>query len=534
MKKIIYSIAGAFLLGFASCDSLDLAPEDYAAAGSFWQNEAQVGTFMNGLHSNLRSDNDYQYMFNLGELRGGTMKNGTSSINTSLNNSSVIRNDIRTNNTYSNWCGYYSRILQVNHFIDEVENGCAFLTESQRKAYLGKAYGIRAHYYFMLYRTYGGVPLEKDLKVMGGSIDLVSLYMERSSAEEVLTSIKNDIKVSEDAFAASGESFDKYYWSKYATLFLKAQVYLWSAKVSTNDYKQAHTATGESDLKIAETALNSIISSNQFALLDKFADNFDYSKKAQNKESIFSLYFDRNEATHWGSNFVYTPSLVVGSYYDPQGEKMTDVLGLGTAGIVRYEWKESFIKSFDPTDSRRAATFLEYYADAALTKFGSSMLKLQGHIADGARYFDNDIIVMRYADVLLMMAEVQNGLTGSCASYINQVRERAYGDNWSDEYKYTDGTYAENELAILQERDKELVSEGKRWFDVIRMHDANKQPLVFSAAASYPETLGGEASPILKKDTEQHKLLWSIDVNVLNGDPKLKQTWGYNEAEGIQ
>lgn len=534
MKKFIYSIAGAFLLGFASCDTLDLAPVDYAAAGSFWQTEAQVTTFMNGLHSNLRSDQDYQYLFNLGELRGGAMRNGTSTIGTSLNSSSVVRNDIRTNNTYSNWCGYYSRILQVNHFIDEVENGCTFLSAAQKNSYLAKAYGIRAHYYFMLYRTYGGVPMEKDLKVMEGSIDLVSLYMERSSAEEILSFIKSDIQASETAFNASSESFNKYYWSKYATQFLKAQVYLWSAKVSTNDYKQAHTATGKADLEIAESALQSIISSNQFSLLDNYADNFDYSKKAANKESIFSLYFDRNEATNWGANFLYTPSLIVGSFYDPQGELMTDVLQLNTAGIVRYEWKESFIKSYDLEDTRRAATFLEYYADKDLTTFGSSMVKLQGHYADGSRHFDTDVVMMRYADVLLMMAEVQNGLTGECASWINQVRERAYGDNWSEDLAYVDGSYAENELAILHERDKEFVCEGKRWFDVIRMHDSNKEPLVFSATAAYPETLGGEALPILNKATEQHKLLWSIDTGVLNGDPKIKQTWGYNEAEGIQ
>jgi len=38
---------------------------------------------------------------------------------------------------------------------------------------------------------------------------------------------------------------------------------------------------------------------------------------------------------------------------------------------------------------------------------------------------------------------------------------------------------------------------------------------------------------ILKEATEQHKLLWSVNIGVLNGDPKLTQTWGYNEAEGI-
>ena len=112
MKKFIYSIAGALLFGMASCDSLNLSPEDFAAAGNYWQNAEQVGTYMNGLHSTLRSD--YSSPLNLGELRGGTMREGTSSINTSLNSSSIIRNDLRTTSTgVSNWNGYYATILQL-------------------------------------------------------------------------------------------------------------------------------------------------------------------------------------------------------------------------------------------------------------------------------------------------------------------------------------------------------------------------------------------------------------------------------------
>ena len=57
---------------------------------------------------------------------------------------------------------------------------------------------------------------------------------------------------------------------------------------------------------------------------------------------------------------------------------------------------------------------------------GVSMLKMRGHLDnDGSRYYDSDIIMFRYADVLLMMAEIENGLSGTCASYINQIRERA-------------------------------------------------------------------------------------------------------------
>lgn len=139
---------------------------------------------------------------------------------------------------------------------------------------------------------------------------------------------------------------------------------------------------------------------------------------------------------------------------------------------------------------------------------------------------------INYSDVLMMRAEVENGLTGKCASYINQIRERAYGANYSDAVAYKDGSFAENELAILKERDKEFVAEGKRWFDLRRMQDASKQPLVFSAAAAYPKVYGDAPTPVLDKAKETHKLLWPINVSTLTADPELTQTWGYDEAEG--
>ena len=101
------------------------------------------------------------------------------------------------------------------------------------------------------------------------------------------------------------------------------------------------------------------------------------------------------------------------------------------------------------------------------------MQKAIGSInSNNNRIYDTDFIVYRYADALLMMAEVENGLGNPCAGYINEVRKRAYGSDY-EANKYTEGNYAENELAILHERDKEFVWEGKRWFDVVRMHDAN-------------------------------------------------------------
>jgi hypothetical protein len=153
------------------------------------------------------------------------------------------------------------------------------------------------------------------------------------------------------------------------------------------------------------------------------------------------------------------------------------------------------------------------------------MIKYLGHKEGDIRYADTDVMLMRYADVLLLLAEVENSLGNysAVAGYVNQIRERAYG---SDYPAFTAGSFAENELAILKERDKEFVGEGTRWFDLLRMQDASKQPLVFSAAAAYPEVYGEAAKPVLST-SEPQKLLWPVNAAVLAGDSLLAQTYGY-------
>ena len=128
--------------------------------------------------------------------------------------------------------------------------------------------------------------------------------------------------------------------------------------------------------------------------------------------------------------------------------------------------------------------------DGTLSEFGCMMTKMQGTLnSTGNHIYISDIMLYRYSDVLLMMAECENGLGNPCASYINQVRARAYGDNFAGN-EYVEGTFAENELAILQERDKEFVGEGKRWYDILRMHDADHKSLVFSGSANYSGETG--------------------------------------------
>jgi hypothetical protein len=86
---------------------------------------------------------------------------------------------------------------------------------------------------------------------------------------------------------------------------------------------------------------------------------------------------------------------------------------------------------------------------------------------------------------------------------------------------FVSGSFEQNELAIFEERGKEFVAEGKRWYDLCRMQDGAGEPLVFRKDLP----LVG----VLDKATEAHKVLWPIDRSTLTSDETLKndQNAGY-------
>ena len=137
--------------------------------------------------------------------------------------------------------------------------------------------------------------------------------------------------------------------------------------------------------------------------------------------------------------------------------------------------------------------------------------------------WDADAVLYRLAGVYLMMAEVENMQGGDVAKYINFVRERAYGKAWDKaKYGYENADFTTNELAILHEKDKEMLGEGQRWWDVLRMTlTKGGKPLVFCTEGSV------DGTPILNEATEAYKVLWPIETEMLNKDPKLEQTPGY-------
>lgn len=178
------------------------------------------------------------------------------------------------------------------------------------------------------------------------------------------------------------------------------------------------------------------------------------------------------------------------------------------------------------SDQRRDATFYDFYK-VDITKNPKQVLsrntvlkKFLGEINANKRYFSDDWPIYREADRLLMLAEIINTEGGNPVQYIKPVRDRAFANN--DPAPFVNGTKDQNEIAIFEERMKEFVFEGKRWYDIRRMKYGN-DPLVFKAA--------GHPYGVLNKAAEAYKVLWPIDKIVWTDDPLVNQTPGYSTSK---
>lgn len=539
MKKIKYTLFYSLFIVLvggicSSCaDKLDLAPIDYYGSGSYWKTEAHVIGYMDGIHKHLR-DAAFQHTFLWGEARGGNLITA----GTSSDGMGMLYGDIKLQNFDESHTGgitkfgdIFGRLTNINLFIARVTDA-TYISEDKKGYYLGQAYGLRAFYYFDLYRTYGGVPLRLTADVVEGVIDPNQLYLGRATPQEVMAQIKKDLDKSMEYFG-DNNSFDpnnrgnkKGYWSKAATECLMGEVYLWISKVTTGN-----DVADESNLTTAKKHLLNVLTNYGLEPMGNFANVFEAKNNKGNKEIIFAVRYAEGEATN--SNNIFTYAMATGSTkdrYKKNGEKFLDALNIGNTGSQQLEYKIELYNSFDDEDARKDATFIaSYNKDAetgALSLFGTHVCKNIGYVnSQGARIYCGDYIIYRLPWVWLTLAEIENMQGGDVATYINKVRKRAYGDNWNEEtYGYKNADFTTNELAILHEKDKEFVQEGQRWWDLRRMTlTKGGKHLVFCKEGSI-----GIEQPMLNETTEAHKVLWPVDVTLLGNDPLIYQTPGYD------
>lgn len=508
MKKIInYTLLSLGLITLiSSCKKqLELSPISSITDANFWQTPDQFDAFASGLNARFRSHvSSFQA---LGELRSdifGT-EPGNAGTFTGEATQGVERMWQQTLTLdaagVSNFGGFYTNIVQLNLFIDKL-NSTTVVTAANKSYYLGMAYGMRAYYYFQLTRAWGDVVIQTDAVT---SIDVSNLAKAASPAADVMALIKSDIDNSVNAFGST-YSFrnTKSFWSKAATLMLKAEVYLWTA----------HRAGGTGDATIALAALTDIQTNvSGLSLVSNYSNVFGSTNRG-NSEIIFAVRHLLNEASLPFAGTFYVQTGLIANFHDSLNARQFNVTADNWGGLLRAPVRVATFRKFDDKDSRKWFSIQSAYnrpSPGVYVIAGCFVKKYEGEQNAGVRAYSNDYPIYRYADLLLLIAEAKVLLGQNPATEINLVRARAFGANYvaaTHGFPNQAGdTDAKN--ALLRERLFEFVFEGKRWLDLRRFGDS----YVFANTS----VLSSEA----------YKVLWPIDRNSLTNNRSLVQTPGY-------
>ncbi|GAA5220000.1 RagB/SusD family nutrient uptake outer membrane protein [Membranihabitans marinus] len=490
MKKIkqLFILFTLSVASFSCTDVLDVEPTSVITTASFWQTENDAQGALVGMYVNLRTIATTD-LYVLGEARSDVLTLG---IVGGGGWDKYYFNTLHADNAGPSWQNFYSLINSANLIIKYVPD-IDFASEENKNNILAQAYAMRAYAYYVMTRTWGDLPLRIEPTE---STDAEVTQIERSSQAEIFTLIKSDIDQANQLFPDNSIHTDRSFWSKPGVNALKADVYLWSAKV---------LGGGQSDLQTALSAISEVESAD-VALLDDYASVFAYENKG-NDEIIMAARFAEFEV---GNNYhkdLYLINSAIPSNITAETRALIGPVGGGN-NIIR---PTDFMKSlYDVTDSRKDATFYEIFTlddNGQPTVYYTTIgTKGSGTVSGGARLYVDDYIIYRYADILLMKAEIKNALDQDPSTEINQILMRAYGDNFAGK-EFVSGTKAENDAFILEERLRELAFEGKRWWDLIR----------------FDKVL--EMVPTLNNDSD--KLLWPISSSILSLETKVTQNPGY-------
>jgi hypothetical protein len=406
------------ILMFTSCqDWLTIVPENDLIKEKFWKKTEDVQSALGASYNALRAASLKSLIF--GELRADLIQIGGASFS---DYERIAGSDISPTNSVVSWAEYYKAINLANTLMfydDEVFELDQTFTAEMKDAIEGEARFIRSMAYFYLVRLWKDVPLVTEASIS----DTSNIYLPKSTENEVLAFIIEDLLTARDlAYGNKFQGTDYFYGraNKYSITALLADVYLWAEQYQN-----------------CITACDYIINSGLYNL-QPTETWWDIYYPGNSGESIIEIQYDDNLEQQ--ENPIYYSLVPIG--------------GGGGASLDQQNMDLICIRE----DPRRSMWSQKYLAK-----------DLQGNIARTFTERDANWILYRYAEVLLMKAEasIELGDFTTANRLIAETMLRAG-------VPYQDETDLERlRQALLNERGREFVFEGKRWFDMLRAAKRN-------------------------------------------------------------
>ncbi len=508
--NILKTVAlGLLTLGIASCSSdfLDTESKTDTTTGNYFKTETDAARALIGCYDGWQCTVSHGPTFcflYLSELLSDECYGGTGA-NDARNSQVVDRFSINEDpsqvDLFNNlWQYYYEAIYRCNELISH-ENDIAWTSDAIHGQYMGEARALRALCYFDLVRIFENVPL---------LTAPTSENVPQAAPDSVYAQIVADLKYAAEnipasAYPKSDAANNDGRITPYAAKSLLARVYLFYNGVYGGE-------PGNLTKAEALQGLEDIINSKEYSLIPLYKNLWycasttweqdasgNWSEVSTyagdgNAETILSMKFNYTSdynGNSGGNNAIQMFSIRGGTFKAPYGQ------GWGGATVPRRMYN-----SFLNGDQRRDASIINLTAEGIASmdeykkaiddqreytgffnkKYTARSGYLQG--ADGSwnltHYYNDvmagdfqisqpiDYVVMRYADVLLMAAELG---ANSAQNYFNQVRERAYTVDNGDGTTSLSSSYVQKNLSkdnILEERRLEFAFEGQRYWDLRR------------------------------------------------------------------
>ncbi|QNK63579.1 RagB/SusD family nutrient uptake outer membrane protein [Pedobacter sp. PAMC26386] len=466
LRNTVLSIA-AFLIAGCAKSNLDKTPETDKVLTSFYKNEAQINEGVNGAYAMLQNAGQYgaNYLV-FGEIPSDNTFDEVPANDGGNYGQLDLFSAIALNSLVdATWKDAYKGIQQCNIILNRIDN--IEMAPVSKDKVKGEMLFIRALTYFNLVRIFGDVPL-----VIKETTNVNDYFGQgRTAKADVYNQIEQDLTRAIQLLPASRSLNGRV--TQGAAVGLLGKVYLTLKK-----YDQAITQLQK-------------IGPLGYKLLTDLTRIFNPAFK-NNEEIIFDVQFASGiNGNAEGSNAfqLFSPS---GTVAGAKGHN------LPTRDVYN---------SFTEKDLRKNA-YLGMTKDGV--PFTRKLVQTSSTVEDGG----SNIVVLRYADVLLMLAECYNE-TGNAAKSLenlNLVRDRA----GIAQVVQTDPAILRP--VIAQERRLELVTEGSRWFDLIRTDSA-----IEVMNSYFARTPGYQGVKI-----NENNLVQPIPQSQTNTDPAIQQNKGYN------
>lgn len=553
-RNTIYSIitAVATLLSFASCsDFLEVKPQNVTVEDEFWNEKADVDQMMTGLYASLQDSGVVKRMMIWGEFRSDNVTSGNN-IEKDASLQKIFKEDIDASNGYTTWTPFYYIINSANTLIEHAPAVAATdpaFSTSELNADIAEASAIRDLCYFYLIRTFRDVPYTTvayadDNQVMNlpatkfdDVLDSLIIDLERVQGNAVKNypsssstkALYQTGRITQDAIHAM--LCDMYLWKKdYNKCIEYADMVIASMRQRAKDKGFYNRLSADEEARVNGYPLISDVFTNTVyghAYNEIFGDG-------NSMESIFELTYmrDDNMPSNGAANdfYMFSKGDIVAGYAAPS----TYVSGTeGQANQVFSKYDGRYYENmYNGKISKGCFAVVNVDYSGGPEKVSTSHFSPYAENKSKANW-----IIYRLTDVMLMKAEALTALMSDTSelsdqdknymvqafSLVNAVNKRSVCESvLKDTLQANDyATKEKIENLVMTERQRELMFEGKRWYDLVcrSRRDGNTDYLRQQTLMKFTSNTSAISGKLAKMDY----IYWPYNVDELKVNGNLKQ-----------